>query len=221
MEQFLNPEVLIKTFGYVGFFLAVFAESGVLVGVLLPGDSLLITAGLFAASGFFSLPILIIGGIVAAILGDTVGYQTGKYFGPRLFSREESLFFKRRYVEEASAYFKKHGPKSIVVGRFVPIVRTFVPIVAGMGRMPYKTFFLWNTFGGVLWVASLLILSFFLGNAIPNLDHYILPIAGGIILLSFVPIVWRIVRKACSGTSSFSEITKIHKVNIDKGREMR
>src|SRR5947208_1596921 len=130
----------IIAFGYVGIFITLFAESGFLLGFFLPGDSLLFTVGILASQGYFSIGILIILGILAAILGDSFGYWMGSYFGPKLFNRKDSMFFKQEYVDRTEEFFKKYGVKTIILCRFVPIVRTFAPILAGMGSMRYRTF---------------------------------------------------------------------------------
>jgi membrane-associated protein len=149
----LDPDNLISTFGLIGVLVVVFAESGLLIGFL-PGDSLLFTAGLLVAEGsYVKLPLWLVCSliVVAAILGDQVGYLFGRKVGPALFRRPDSRLFKHENVEKAHQSFEKYGPRSIVLARFVPIVRTFTPIVAGVARMPYRTFVLLNVIGGVLW----------------------------------------------------------------------
>ncbi len=185
MDSSLIP--IIQTLGYLGVFGVIFAESGLLVGFMLPGDTLLFSAGLLAASGHFNLWVLIIGTSIAAILGDSVGYWIGKKAGPSLFRREESLFFKQEYLEKAKDFFAKHGVKTIVLARYVPIVRTFAPVVAGAAHMRYRTFLVFNIIGGVLWCTSLPLLGFYLGERIPSIDRYVLPVVGAIVVLSFVP----------------------------------
>jgi membrane-associated protein len=191
--EFLNLDLktLITIIGYLGIFLFVFAESGLFFGFFLPGDSLLFTAGLLAAEGYFSLSGLMLLSFVAAVLGDSVGYWFGKRTGPLLFTREDTRFFKKSHVEKSRAYYEKHGPKTIILARFIPIVRTFAPILAGVSGMTYKTFFAYNIVGGLLWTTSMPILGYFLGTRIPHIDAYILPIALGIIVVSFIPIFWK------------------------------
>ncbi len=191
--EFLNLDLktLITIIGYFGIFLFVFAESGLFFGFFLPGDSLLFTAGLLAAEGYFSLSGLMLLSFVAAVLGDSVGYWFGKRTGPLLFTREDTRFFKKSHVEKSRAYYEKHGPKTIILARFIPIVRTFAPILAGVSGMTYKTFFAYNIVGGLLWTTSMPILGYFLGTRIPHIDAYILPIALGIIVVSFIPIFWK------------------------------
>ncbi len=183
-----DPISLIKTVGLIGVISIVFAESGLFFGFFLPGDSLLFTAGIFASQGFLNLEILLIGCIVAAILGDSVGYWSGKKYGRKLFERDSGFFFKKQRLYDAENFYQKHGKLTIVIARFVPIIRTFAPIVAGIGNMKYKTFISYNIFGGVLWASGMILGGYFLGKIIPNPDRYILPIALLIILISVVPI---------------------------------
>jgi len=185
---FLDPRDLIVTFGTIGLFAIVFAESGLFFGFFLPGDSLLFTAGLFASQGTLSLPLILVGCFVAAVAGDQVGYLFGKRVGPALFRRPDSRFFRQEYVERAQRFFEKYGAKTIVLARFVPIVRTFAPILAGVGKMPYRTFVLFNVVGGLLWAVGVTLLGYALGEMIPDIDRYLLPIIALIILISFIPI---------------------------------
>jgi membrane-associated protein len=195
---FLDPRDLLVTFGTIGLFAIVFAESGLFFGFFLPGDSLLFTAGLFAAQGTLSLPVILVGCFVAAVAGDQVGYLFGKRVGPALFRRPDSRFFRQEYVERAQQFFGRYGAKTIVLARFVPIVRTFAPILAGVGRMPYRTFVTFNVLGGLLWAVGVTLLGYALGEMIPDIDTYLLPIIAVIIALSLIPIVleWRRNRKA-------------------------
>jgi membrane-associated protein len=194
---FLDPRDLLVTFGTIGLFAIVFAESGLFFGFFLPGDSLLFTAGLFAAQGTLSLPVILVGCFVAAVAGDQVGYLFGKRVGPALFRRPDSRFFRQEYVERAQQFFERYGAKTIVLARFVPIVRTFAPILAGVGRMPYRTFVTFNMFGGLLWAVGVTLLGYALGEMIPDIDTYLLPIIAVIIALSLIPIAleWRRNRK--------------------------
>ena len=187
----LDLKTFITIIGYFGVFAIVFAESGLFFGFFLPGDSLLFTAGLLAAEGYFSLAGLIILSFVAAVLGDSVGYWFGRRTGPMLFTREDTRLFKKSYVEKSHAYYEKHGPKTIIIARFIPIVRTFAPILAGVSGMTYKKFFMYNVVGGLIWTVSMPTLGYFLGTRIPHIDKYILPIALGIIVVSFIPIFWK------------------------------
>jgi len=179
---------LIRWGGYVVLVAIVFTETGLLVGFFLPGDSLLITAGLVAAGG--GLNIWWLNGllIVAAIVGDSAGYAIGWRVGPRLFTREKSLLFNPRHVERTRRFYERHGAKTIVIARFVPIVRTFAPVVAGVGQMQYRRFLLYNILGGVGWVLSTTWAGYLLGRAIPNVDRYMHLIVIIVIILSVIPI---------------------------------
>jgi membrane-associated protein len=183
---------LIKTAGYLGLFGIIFAESGLFVGFFLPGDSLLFTAGLLASSNFLNIYLLIALTFVAAVLGDNTGYWFGKKTGPKIFVKENSLLFHKDHVTKAENFFKKYGPKTIIIARFIPFVRTFAPILAGVGKMEYKTFFFYNLIGGFLWTAGVSLLGFWLGRVIPNIDHYLLPIVFIIIVVSVLPNLYQI-----------------------------
>jgi membrane-associated protein len=193
------PE-LISLGGYTALIAIVFTETGLMFGFFLPGDSLLVTAGLFAATGELNIYILLGALSAAAIIGDSVGYFIGNRAGKALFKREDNLFFKKKYLLKAQEFYDKHGGKTIVLARFVPIIRTFAPVVAGIGTMKYKRFLSYNIVGGILWVSSMLLLGFFLGKSIPNIEqniHFVILI---VIFVSFLPIVWEYwkARKAIS-----------------------
>lgn len=196
----LSPESLIETFGLIGLFLIIFAESGLLIGFFLPGDSLLFTAGAVAAGVLtsqvdvqFNIWVLLIGCFVAAVAGDQVGYLFGLKVGPSLFKRPDSRLFKTEYVEKAQHFFEQYGPKAIVLARFVPIVRTFCPIVAGVGRMKYQTFVRYNVIGGLLWGVGVTLLGYFFGRISfvkNNIEIAIL----SVVAISLLPIVIEFVR---------------------------
>ncbi len=190
----LDPIVIIKTLGVIGVVLIVFAETGLFFGFFFPGDSLLFTAGIFASQGFFNIEILLICCIIAAIAGDSVGYWSGKKYGRQLFDRDVGFFFKKKRLYDSEIFYEKHGKSTIIMARFVPMVRTFAPIVAGIGRMKYKSFISYNVIGGVLWVSCMLLLGYFLGGIIPDPDKYIIPIAFLIIVVSFLPIIFKVIR---------------------------
>jgi len=190
--DFLDPETLLDwlgPFATVGLFLIVFAESGLLIGFFLPGDSLLFTAGLLSSQGKFGLnfPLILVGCFLAAVIGDQVGYQFGKHVGPSLFRRPNSRIFKQTHVDRTRAFFEEHGPKTIVLARFVPVVRTFAPILAGVGEMPYRVFTRYNVVGAFLWAVGVTTAGYVLGTTIPSIDRYLLPIIFVIILLSLLP----------------------------------
>ena len=180
---------ILKDIGLLGIFAMIFAESGLLVGIFLPGDSVLFSAGVLASQGWFNLPLLALGSFVAAVSGDAVGYAFGRRVGRRLYERPDSRFFKRKHLEAAEIFYEKHGGKAIVLARFMPVVRTLAPIVAGMSAMRYRRFAFYNVFGAVLWAIGLTVAGYYLGEAIPNIDHYLLPIIAVIILLSAAPTI--------------------------------
>jgi len=187
----VDPTKLLGSFGTIGLILIMFAESGLLLGLIFPGDSLLFTAGLFAATSKFGLNIAAVAGgaIVAAIVGAQVGYWLGHRYGPRLFQRPDSRIFKAEYVERSRAFFEKHGSKTIVLARFIPFVRTLAPPMAGMAEMDAKVFTTYNVAGALLWAGGVTMLGYFAGDLIPKdkVDTYLLPIIAVIILLSLIP----------------------------------
>jgi membrane-associated protein len=178
---------LIKAAGYLGLFVIIFSESGLLIGFFLPGDSLLFTAGFLASQGFLNIVWLIAITFLGAIVGDSVGYAFGKKIGPRVFSREDSLFFHKDHLDRARRFYERHGGKTIILARFMPVVRTFAPILAGVGKMQYKIFLTYNVIGGALWAIGVTLLGYGLGNTVPNADRYLLPIITLIIALSVIP----------------------------------
>jgi membrane-associated protein len=188
---------LIKAVGYVGLFAIVFAESGLLIGFFLPGDSLLFTAGFLASLGFLDLTTMIVLLAIAAITGDQVGYAFGRKVGPALFRREDSIWFHKKHLERAHAFYEKHGGKTIVLARFMPIVRTFAPIVAGAGQMDYRKFVIYNVAGGLLWVVSMLCGGYLFGQLLPaeQVDKYLLPVIALIVIVSVAPSVIHLYRE--------------------------
>ncbi|BCL15012.1 membrane protein [Micromonospora sagamiensis] len=194
--DWLDPEWLISTFGLLGILAIVFAESGLLIGFFLPGDSLLFTAGLLTADGkYITYPLWLVCLLItlSAIAGDQVGYAFGRKVGPALFRRPNSKLFKQENVLKAHEFFEKYGARSIVLARFVPIVRTFTPIVAGVSRMDYRTFVIYNVIGGVLWGTGVTVLGYFLGQ-IPFVKANIEMILIGIVVVSVVPIAIELLR---------------------------
>jgi membrane-associated protein len=186
---------LVRWGGYVVLAAIVFTETGLLVGFFLPGDSLLITAGLVAATGQLSIWWLNGLLILAAVAGDSVGYAIGRRVGPRLFTRPKSLLFNPRHVDRTRAFYARHGARTIVIARFVPIVRTFAPVVAGVGEMEYRRFVFYNVAGGVGWVTSMTWAGYLLGQAVPNIGEHIHIVVVIVILLSLIPIVVELVRE--------------------------
>jgi membrane-associated protein len=195
ITQLINPEHLIMTLGALGVVAIIFLETGAFFGFFFPGDSLLFTAGFLASQEYVSLPILLVGAFVAAVIGDSVGYGFGRRLGPRLFAKEDSIFFNKAHVARAQAFYEQHGKKTIILARFMPIIRTFAPIVAGIGNMHYRTFLLFNIIGGFVWTWSMLWLGYGLGALIPNPDRYIIPVVLVIILVSSAPALKEIFKK--------------------------
>lgn len=185
---------LLEWAGYAGIFAIVFAESGLLIGFFLPGDSLLFTAGFLASQGVFDILPLALLCFVAAVVGDSVGYAFGNRIGRRIFTREDSLLFHRANLLRAEQFYLKHGGKAIVLARFLPVIRTFAPILAGVGAMSYTRFIAYNVFGGLVWAVGLTLAGYFLGSAIPDVDRYLLPIIVGIIVLSVLPTLFHVLR---------------------------
>jgi membrane-associated protein len=190
----MGPRDIIEAFGTVGLFVVIFAESGLLIGFFLPGDSLLFTAGLLCSQEVLNLPVVLVGCFLSAVAGDQVGYAFGARVGPALFRRPDSRIFRQEYVEKARHYFERYGSRTIVLARFVPIVRTFAPIVAGVGSMRYRTFVTFNVLGGLLWAVGITLLGYVLGESIPDIDKYLLPVIGLIVVLSVLPIAIEILR---------------------------
>ncbi|WP_310738920.1 DedA family protein [Microbispora sp. H10830] len=202
---------MLGAFATIGVIAIVFAETGLLVGFFLPGDSLLVTAGIFstaaAAQGFgiapLSLPTLLIGAPLAAIAGAQLGHFLGAKVGRKMFDKPDSRLFKREHVEKAEFYFEKFGPaKAVVAARFMPIVRTFMNPVAGVLEMDARRFFVWNALGGVVWVEALLLLGYFLGSKVEGIDRYILPGVFVVVLLSVIPIVREVMKNRRAATAA-------------------
>jgi membrane-associated protein len=188
-------DALIRWGGYVVLVLIVFTETGLLVGFFLPGDSLLITAGLVAATGVLNIWWLNVLLIIAAVVGDSVGYAIGARMGPRLFTRPKSLLFNPRHVDRTRAFYARHGAKTIVIARFVPLVRTFAPVVAGVAGMEYRRFVVYNVAGGVGWVTSMTWAGYLLGQTIPNINDHIHVVVAVVIVLSLIPIAIEILKE--------------------------
>jgi membrane-associated protein len=194
-HQLTDVRHLVQVGGYVGLTFIIFAETGLLVGFFLPGDSLIVTAGLLAAQPQFGLDIWLLGLLltVAAILGNSAGYAIGRFSGPRLFTRDDSMLFKKKHLFRAREFYERHGGKTLVIARFMPIVRTFVPVVAGMAQMEYRAYTAYNVLGAVLWIWSMLFIGNFLGRYIPGVENHIEQVIIAVIVVSLLPgfISWR------------------------------
>jgi membrane-associated protein len=188
----------IQSLGYWGghfvIWAIVFAESGLFIGFFLPGDSLLFTAGFLASPKvhLLNISLLVIGSFIAAVLGDSIGYTTGHKLGRRFFQKEDSWLFHKKHLVSAQKFYDKHGKKTIILARFMPIVRTFAPIVAGIGAMNYRTFITYNLLGGFAWTLGLCSFGYILGNMIPDVDQYLLPIIVVIVIISLLPSVFHL-----------------------------
>lgn len=200
---------IIQAIGYFGVFAIIFAESGLLIGFFFPGDSLLFTAGFLASAGFFNIHLLVLGCFLAAITGDSVGYYIGHKWGRRLFNKEDSLFFHKNHLMRAEKFYEKHGGKTIILARFMPVIRTFAPVVAGIGRMNYPTFLAYNVIGGLLWAVAIPYLGYYLGKSIPDIDKYLIPAIGLIILLSIAPGIYHALKTKEQRQKVFSLIRTI------------
>jgi membrane-associated protein len=201
-QQLTDVRALVQTGGYLALILIVFSETGLMVGFFLPGDSLLVTAGLFAAKGDLNVGVLLISLSLAAIIGDAVGYAIGRSAGRALYSRPNSRFFKRQHLLRATAFYEKYGGKTIVIARFVPIIRTFAPTVAGAAEMSYSRFATYNIAGGIAWIFSMTLLGYFLGRQIPDLDKHIHLVIAVVVVLSVLPAVYEIWKERRAGIKS-------------------
>lgn len=194
LSNMFDVEHIIQAGGVLIVALIVFAESGLLIGFFLPGDTLLFGAGLAASQGKLSLALLIIATVIAAVIGDNVGYSIGKRLGRKVFTKEDGILFRKEYIATAEKFYEKHGGKTIIMARFTPIVRTFAPVVAGASKMPHKRFFMFNVIGGVVWGAGMPLLGYYLGKRIPGLDKYMELIILGVVVLSILIAVGHILK---------------------------
>lgn len=190
----INPEQLIQSGGVLLVAGIVFAESGLLIGFFLPGDTLLFTAGFFASQDKLPLVWLLIATVLAAVIGDNVGYTIGRRTGHRIFKKKDGILFRAEYIEQAEKFYEKHGGKTITIARFVPVVRTFAPVVAGVAKMDRKKFMLYNIVGALTWGVGVTMLGYALGSKIPNIDTYLLPIVGLAMVLTFAPPILHILK---------------------------
>ena len=188
-HQIRDPRLLVQAGGYVGLTIIIFAETGLLIGFFLPGDSLLVTAGLLATQPQFGLNVWVLGILltVAAVVGNTVGYAIGLFSGPRLFTRDDSLLFRKKHLFRAHEFYEKHGGQTLIIARFMPIVRTFVPVVAGLAKMDLRPYTAYNVIGALLWIWSMLFIGYFLGRSVPGIDKHIEKVILVVIFLSLLP----------------------------------
>jgi len=188
---FLNIDIveLVKIFGYTGLFIVIFVESGIFFGFLLPAGSMLFIAGLLASQGIFNIYWLALIMSIAAVLGDSAGYLFGAEVGKKIFSYENSIFFNKKYLENTRKFYAKHGSFAIVLGRFIPIIRTFVPILAGVTDMHYGRFMKYNIVSAICWATGMILLGYFIGASVPGIEGFLLPMIFVVIFLSVVPIL--------------------------------
>lgn len=194
--EVFNVEHLISSGGLLLIGAIIFAESGLLVGFFLPGDTLLFSAGFFASTGAFPITALLAVVIIAAFLGDNVGFTIGQKAGPKLFTKKDGILFRQEYIQRSETFYEAHGGKTIILARWLPIVRTFAPVVAGAANMPRKKFIIYSAIGSTLWGGTVCLLGYWLGSRIPNIDKYILPIIVLAMSLSFGPAIYHIVGDA-------------------------
>ena len=198
MSNILDPESIIQSGGILLIALIVFAESGLLIGFFLPGDTLLFSAGFFASQGKLPLVALLLAVVFAAIIGDNVGYSIGRRMGKRIFKKKDGILFRQEYIEKAEKFYEEHGGKTITIARFVPIVRTFAPMVAGAAKMDRRRFTMFNIAGSVVWGAGVTLLGYWLGSKIPNIDKYLFPVVLGAVMLSLFPPIIHILKDPIS-----------------------
>ena len=191
----MNLISFIQTVGYLGIFGIIFIETGVLVGFFFPGDTLLFSVGVLSYEHYFNLPFAIIVLVLASIAGGMFGYWTGGKLGPKIFTRDDSPFFKKSHVAKAEKFFHTHGSITVFIARYVPVIRTFIPTIAGVARMNYRKFFVYNLLGGIAWCTSIVLIGYFLGQKIPNIDKYLLPIVGIACAASCIPILIEVFKK--------------------------
>lgn len=197
----------------------IFVETGLFVGFFLPGDSLLVTAGILAAGNYLPLGWLLFPGIVCAIVGDQLGYWIGRSAGPALYRREDSLFFRRSHLQRAHDFYEKYGGRAVILARFVPIVRTFCPPVAGAAKMPYSRYLTYDIFGGILWVGTMILGGYFLGRSIPNIGQRIHYVIAVVVFLSILPAIIGILRARSASPSSLPSSTPSQQPSISPSEE--
>jgi membrane-associated protein len=212
-----NVDTIISSGGILIISAIVFAESGLLIGFFLPGDTLLFGAGLAASQGKFSLIWLIVCVVLAAIIGDNVGYSIGRRAGPRIFKKEDGILFRQEYLQKSEEFYEKHGGKTIILARFTPIVRTFAPVVAGAGKMPREKFMFYNIIGGILWGGGMSLLGYTIGGRIPHLDKYIELVIFGVMAISLLLAFGHILKDKKTRALLITAIkSALRKINLNK-----
>ncbi len=194
----IDPIHLIQAAGLVGIFVIIFAETGLLIGFFLPGDSLLVPIGILASQGYLNPWYFAIIASAGAILGDATGYFIGRRFGRKILTKKNSFFYNEKHIERTEKFYQKYGVATILIARFTPIVRTIAPTMAGVAEMPYKKFFFWNVLGGIVWPGTLIALGYWFGQKIPNVDKYIIPSMICIVVLFALPVLFQVFKKIFS-----------------------
>lgn len=194
MSNFLNVNHIVQVGGLVLLGGIVFAEVGLLLGFFLPGDTLLIAAGIYAHAGHLSIVSVIVVVALAAIIGDSTGYFIGRQLGPRLFTKPDGLIFRKDHIDKAEAFYERYGAKTLLISHFLPIIRTFQPLLAGVGNMPYRRFVIFDIIGDILWAVSIPLLGYFVGSKIPGVDKYIQLVLVGVIVLTAGPTLFHIIK---------------------------
>jgi membrane-associated protein len=200
---------LIQSGGLIAIALIIFLESGMMVGFFFPGDTLLLSAGVLAAQGQFPIAVTVIVIAVAAILGDNTGYTLGKVMGKRIFKKKDGILFRQEYIERAEKFYEKHGAKTMLIAHFVPIVRSFAPLVAGVGHMNRAQFALYDAIGVSAWAVIVTLLGYWFGSRIPNLDSYILPVVVAVMVISFAPVLWHLFGDPVARARFFTGIKRV------------
>lgn len=211
----MNVDSIIQSGGLLAIMAIIFAESGMMLGFFFPGDTLLLAVGVFAEQGKLPVPLGLTIGLIAlaAILGDNTGYQIGHLSGKRLFRKKDGILFRREYLERAEKFYERHGSKTMLLSHFIVIVRTFAPIVAGVGHMPRWKFFIFDAIGDTAWAIAVTLIGYYFGSKIPNVDHYILPTVAVVTIISFGPVLWHLLGDPKSRRMLLSSIRRKHSEN--------
>lgn len=212
----MDVHQIIVSGGILAIAVIVFAESGMMLGFFLPGDTLLLAAGVFAAQGKLSIGLCIAAIAVAAILGDNTGYTIGRVMGPRLFKKKDGILFRHEYVERTEKFYEKYGAKTMLLAHFIPIVRSFAPFVAGVGKMSRGKFFIYDAIGDIVWAALITLLGYWFGSRIPNIDSYVLPTVLAVMVLSFTPVLWHLFGDPVARKRLFAKIRRMKKERAEE-----
>jgi membrane-associated protein len=211
----MNVDSIIQGGGILAIAAIIFAESGMMVGFFFPGDTLLLAAGVFAAQGKLSIGVTIAAIALAAILGDNTGYTIGRTMGPRLFRKKDGILFRHEYIERSEKFYEKYGSKTMLLAHFVPIIRSFAPLVAGVGKMPRIKFFIFDAIGDIVWASLITLLGYWFGSRIHNIDHYVLPTVLIVMIASFTPMLWHLFGDPVARKRLFGRFKK-NSANQDK-----